>query len=436
MEAVLAKAAQQRDGAPGGRPGLGMRRTGQDDEDAQGAEYGSGSGRRPGYSPRVLDADIITAEAELAAIEPEWEGLAEAAGLPFMSAAWVRAWWSAMAPAGARPRVVAVRDRARLVAVAPFYVEPAQTRRRVDYRLPCIDLGAGLAPVARPGEEWAAAAAVAARLDEAAPRPDLVALEGMPVSSPWPLALGEGWPSRVSPVLRRYAVMGRPTVSLAGGSFDAWLKAKSSNFRSQMLRARRRFAAADGVERVATAATLAEDVATFMRLHALRWEELGDSTLVGYGDRVPRLLLQAGRALVGTGRFRLRVLELGGEPIAAQLFLAAGGEVVYVNGGWDPRHAQLKPSMIGLLGAIEHAFAAGDRRVDLGLGEQSYKLRFADGVDHVAWSVLLVPGRRLPLTAARTAPMLVSAAARRAAKRALTDEQAQRLRRLRARRAG
>jgi CelD/BcsL family acetyltransferase involved in cellulose biosynthesis len=127
------------------------------------------------------------------------------------------------------------------------------------------------------------------------------------------------------------------------------------------------------------------------------------------------------------------MLEVGGQAISAQLFTTAGGEVMYVNGGWDEAFARLRPPMLAILDEVEAAFDRGERRLDLGPGEQPYKLRFADGNDPVAWTVLLVPGRRLAPTAARTAPLLSWMLVREALRRALSGEQVDRLRALRAR---
>jgi hypothetical protein len=46
----------------------------------------------------------------------------------------------------------------------------------------------------------------------------------------------------------------------------------------------------------------------------------------------------------------------------------------------------------------------------------------------VAWSMIVLPGRRLALTYARSVPMLTRQALRAAGKRALTGEQVERLR--------
>jgi CelD/BcsL family acetyltransferase involved in cellulose biosynthesis len=283
------------------------------------------------------------------------------------------------------------------------------------------------------GREWEVAASVGAALDDATPRPHLVALEGLPVATPWAAALHDRWPGARLPTVRRYHVHGCPIVTLREPSFDAWLAGKSANFRGQMRRLRRQFAAAGGTTRLTTDATLEHDVAAFVRLHTQRWEGLGSSNLVQLGERLPAFLQDIGEALLPSGRFRLRVLEIGGEAISAQLFLAAGDTVLYLNGGWDERHAKLKPSMLGLLDTVEATYAQGERRIDLGPGEQAYKQRFADDNNPIGWNILVPPGHRRLLTRAHTAPMLTRYAVRDVAKRALTDEQVKRLRTLRTR---
>jgi CelD/BcsL family acetyltransferase involved in cellulose biosynthesis len=378
------------------------------------------------------EAELIAEVDSLRDIATEWDALAVACGEPQMSPAWIEPWWRYLAPAQAEPRVVAVRDGGRLIGLAPFFVD-RQARGRVDYRLPDIRIFGRLSPLATPGREWEVASAVGRAFSAALPQPDLLALEALPLASAWAVALRDQWPSQFRPILSQYVVCGCPTLSLRDASFENWLAAKSPNFRGQMRRLSRRFEAESGATRTSTPATLNTDIDAFVALHGARWEGRGDSNLVAFGDQLSPMLREVGERLLDSGRFRMRMLEIDGEPISAQLFLAAGPRVLYVNGGWDERFAHLKPPMLGLLGAIEDAFERGDRRLDFGLGEQRYKLRFADGNDPVAWSVLMVPSRRLPLTWARTAPMLVQSATRDALKRALSPEQTNRLRQFRAR---
>jgi len=346
-----------------------------------------------------------------------------------MSPACVTAWWRHLAPSAAEPRVVVVRDDGAIVGLAPFYVDLAGRGGRLGLRLPGIELGAGLAPLAASGREQAVVGALAEALADSSVCPDLVALEGTPLAADWAESLREAWPGRRRPASRRYQVSGSPTASLRAPSFDAWFSTKSSNFRSEMRRLRRQFAAAGGAMRLSTLNTLRSDVDIFVRLHGSRWEERGSSSFVGLGAGLPAVLNDIGQALLNQeGRFRLLLFEVEGEPISAQLFLAAGGRVLYINGGWDERFAKFKPSMLGLLAVIEDAFERGEDHIDLGLGEQHYKLRFADGDDPVAWTILIPAGVRLPLTLLRTAPMRGRATLKNMLKHRLSEKQIIKLR--------
>jgi CelD/BcsL family acetyltransferase involved in cellulose biosynthesis len=375
----------------------------------------------------MLAAELIADVERLRELEPEWEALADACALPQMSPAWVLAWWRHVAPRRAVPRTVVVRDGDTVVGLAPFYVEPG-AGGRVDYRLPGIEIAGRLAPLALPDRAWDVAAAVAHTLADATPRPDALRFESTPLESHWLTALRAEWPGALRPPLRLTQVEGNPLMSLVEGSFEAWLAGRSSNFRGQMRRLRRRFAEAGGVSRLASRATLAADAAALTRLHAMRWDGRGHSNLVDLGDRFTAFVVELGERLLDSGRFALRVLELDGEPICAQLFVAAGGTFLFVNGGWDERHASLRPSLVCLLDAVEDVFQRGAQRFDLGLGVQSYKQRFADGSAPTGWALLMVPGARLPITAARTAPALAHARLRDGARRVLSQERFEQLR--------
>jgi CelD/BcsL family acetyltransferase involved in cellulose biosynthesis len=376
------------------------------------------------------ETELVTDVERLGALAPEWDALAEACELPQMSPAWVLAWWHHIAPERAVPRTVVVRDGDALVGLAPFYAEPG-AGGRVDYRLPGIEIAGRLAPLALADREWDVAEAVAHALADATPRPDALRFEGTPLGAHWLTALRAEWPGPLRPPLRLTQVEGNPLMSLEEGSFEAWLAGRSSNFRGQMRRLRRRFADAGGVSRLATSATLAADAAALTRLHALRWDGKGHSNLVDLGDRFTAFVVELGEQLLESGRFALRILELDGKPICAQLFVGAGGTFLFVNGGWDERHAALRPSLVCLLDAVEDVFERGAQRFDLGLGVQSYKLRFADGNAPLTWAVLMVPGARLPLTAARTAPALAHARLRDGARRLLSEERVEQLRSVR-----
>jgi CelD/BcsL family acetyltransferase involved in cellulose biosynthesis len=377
-----------------------------------------------------LEAEIVADRDQTDALAPAWHALAVACREPLATPGWMLTLWRQLEADAQAPRIVAVREAGQLVGLAPLCVERASSSH-AGYRL-LSGATPRTTPLAVAGREWEVAGAVANALAGASPRPDLLALEGIPVAGGWPLALAEQWPGRMRPLLRRYFTMSSPTLALTP-SFDAWLGAKSSNFRSQMRRMRRRFAEAGGTGRFSTQETLHDDVAALVRLHAGRWRGRGESSIVAGGAALAAAFEATGRLLLEDGGLRLRMLEVDGEAISAQLFAAAGGEVIYFNGGWDERFARLKPAMLGILDAIEDAFERGDARMDLGPGAQPYKLRFADGAEPLSWWVLIPPGRHLPLTLARTLPTTTWRELRTAAKRALPPERVDRLRELRGR---
>ena len=145
-------------------------------------------------------------------------------------------------------------------------------------------------------------------------------------------------------------------------------------------------------------------------MHAGRWEGRAESRLTGPGVRE---WLGEAAAAMGPDRLRLWAAEIDGELISVQLFQAAGDEIKYWNGGWLEQHADVKPTMLTILAAIEDAIARGQRRLDLGAGTHDYKLRFADGEDPIAWRGLIVAGPRWPRTRAELAPRVLRYRAKR-----------------------
>jgi CelD/BcsL family acetyltransferase involved in cellulose biosynthesis len=380
----------------------------------------------------MLDWQVLTDPADLEALAPEWDQLAVQNGLPMMAPACVLGWRRHLAPALAEFRAIAVFDGSQLAGLAPFYLDGG--RRALGMRLPGIELAGGLAPLVAPGRAGEVGGAFAAALARSPLCRGPVSLEGNPRSLDWADTLAQGWPGRLRPASRRYQVQGCPKATLDATSFEQWLTSKSANFRGSMRRMRRHFLAAGGRSRTSTRDTLRQDVEAFVRLHTERWQGKGGSSFVRLGSALADLLVEIGRAqLDQEGRFRMRVLEIDGEPITAQLFLAAGERVHYVNGGWDARFGGLKPPMLALLDTVEEAFSRGETVLDLGLGQQTYKLRFADSVDDVVWDMLIPADVHMPLALLRTAPIRSAAILRSAVKSRLPEPQLTRLRRLRER---
>jgi len=378
----------------------------------------------------VLDAQLIVREDEAARLAVEWDALAVALGEPLSAPAWMLAWWRHVAPPSAELRIVAVRDRGELVGLVPLHVDRARRATARCYRLLAYDMSSSIAPLARPERVREVAAATTRLLSPKSVRPELLELAPLSASSPWPLALRERWPARMRPLVYRRELHVAPTVSLANGSFQAWLEERGARFRANARRYRKLFAQEGGVYRRADASTVEADLATFARLHASRWEGLGHSRLVALGERLPAFLGDVARNL-GDERFRLLMLEIDGEAICADLWVAAGGEVTGVNIGWDERHKRLSPPRLAFLAAIEDAYARGERQLNLGWGRVDYKQGYTTTADAVAWDLVLPPGSQLARAVARTAPGILRLRAREHAHRILAPQQLEWLRALR-----
>jgi CelD/BcsL family acetyltransferase involved in cellulose biosynthesis len=356
-------------------------------------------------------AEVIDDLAAAAALAPAWDELAQEASLPLCAPGWMLSWWRHMAPEGSELRIVAVRDGETLVARAPWCAGRGP-RGRIDVRFLGAQISDRVDVLCRPGREREAADAIRRAIPSLRPRPDLIAFEAVAASSVWTRLLASGAAGRARLAPYRNSELPAPTVTLPlQGGFDGWMAGRSSNFRSQMRRMRRKLESAGGAVRMLREpGEVSDGLAALLALHRERWSGRGESGLARAG--VPELLAGAAAAL-GPDRLRLWVAEIDGEPISVQLFIAAGSEIKYWNGGWAEAHAALKPSMLTILAAIEDAIGRGERRMDLGVGTHEYKLRFADGEDPITWGGLIARNRRWAATRAELAPVVLRYRAKR-----------------------
>lgn len=336
----------------------------------------------------ALRTEIFEDTERLGALLEHWDALAVVNGLPYSAPAWQLAWWRHCAPAAAVLRVVAAWDGERLAGIAPFFARPAGlgTWR---YALLASPVSCRTEPLSAEADRERCAAAFAAALAGARPRAATITLSQVPERSPWPQLLRAAWPQG-APGLHREVTVAAPVVALDAGDLDAWLAARSSNFRSQVRGARRKAEARGLAVRDAPVRDIDEAVAELLRLHASRWDRRGGSDLP---EGVDRMLVEAARQLVPRGRMWL--LRIAGEDatVAALLFVAAGGQLAYWNGGFDEEHADLRPGLVTLVEATGRAIAAGCDRLDLGPGDAPYKRRLTDREDALVTWALVAPGR-------------------------------------------
>ena len=363
----------------------------------------------------MLRAEIVTDLSSLSDCYDAWDELAVENGRPFCAPAWMLSWWRHLRPERAELRAVIVRAGESVVGIAPFFCQVGGVGP-VRYRLLGSRASGRLEPLARRDQGDAVAALVARSLASVSPRPDLVVFEGVPTMSTWPALLRDAWPGR-PPWRRRSYPTVAPTLTLEETSFEEWFKSRPSHFRQEVRRRRRRLEERGAVFRLAsTEEEVERDLQSFYRLHYARWRDKGGSGVLT--PQVERLLSDAAAALVASGRFRVWSIDVDGETISSQIFVAAGGEVAYWLGGFDASWAKLGPAIQAVLVAAEDAWERGDKRLDLGAGAQEYKYSFADGQDVLEWVSLAPRGGRYPLTRLQLAPQI----AREAVSKRLSPE--------------
>ena len=323
-----------------------------------------------------------------------WDVLAVECARPYCSPAWLLPWWRHAAPTGARLRTVVVLDGEELVAIAPLYA--SRDGGLDQHRLLGRGASLGVEPLARKGAERESARLIASAL---VGKSVVLDLEGIRAASPWPRHLADAWPGGAR--LRRELSLVAPALTLAGSSFEDWLASKSKHFRSQIRRDRRRLDEAGAHFRLAqTQEELAGGLEAFAALHRARWDDRGGSDVLTEG--VERMLPEVARELGPSGRLRLWTIEIDGKVIAADVWLAAGGEVSWWLTGFDDAWHAVTPTLQSLVAALEHAWASGDQHVDFGGGDQLLKSRLAEDEDRLDW--LLVVPRGQPLTSLRLLP--------------------------------
>jgi CelD/BcsL family acetyltransferase involved in cellulose biosynthesis len=344
---------------------------------------------------RMLAATVVDQVSALVELAPEWDELALAAVSPTSSPGWMLPWWDHAAPAGATLNVVAVHEGDRLVGLAPFC--------RVDLgqgtRLEVLAGGSFSSTVtvpAAPGREAEVATAVAAALARSPRPPDSIEIGPAATEDPWPRALRSAWPGR-RPLVLDAEPIPAPVIELDEGGFEGWLESRRPSFRKAVRRRRRGFEKAGGTFRQCTEETFEADIEAFARLHASRWRGLGQSRLVEMEERLRPMMIDVARALGPGERFRIHLLEVAGEPIAAALSIEAGGEVSAVNTGWDQAHRHLSPLQLLQVDAVEDSAARGDRRINLGRGASEAKLAVATGEEQVVEALLLPLTARAPV---------------------------------------
>jgi CelD/BcsL family acetyltransferase involved in cellulose biosynthesis len=352
---------------------------------------------RPSRPPAELALEV---GGELGPLRAVWTKLAERGRNLFGTWEWASTWWRHFGHD--RPlHLVVVRRGAEPIGLLPLYrwkQHPMTVLRFVGHG-PADELG----PVGDPEAGVPLARSLRRslhRLDA-----DLLLAEQLPRGQDWGVLLGG----------RRLAAEASPVVRFDAGGWEAYLRARSANFREQVRRRARKLAREHRVAYRMSDGThdLDRDLDLLFRLHDARWVDAPTNF------RAHEVFHRAfAPVAVEQGWLRLWFLEVDGAVVAALYGFRYAGIESYYQAGRDPAWDHYRVGFVLLAHAIRQAADDGIREYRLLRGAEDYKLRFAvadPGLETVAVARGPLARAALPALAAMgAAPGPLGATARRA----------------------
>lgn len=343
------------------------------------------SGHAPVAAPQQAAAPIsvqaLRTGQEFAQLAAEWNRLHEAAAeaSPFTAWAWQFEWWRVYG-AGRRLHILTARREGELCGVLPLYVE---TQNALGLRARVARLiGTGgdtypddLGPFFSPEHESEARRALIAEA-LASTEWDALSLEDMDSRLPFGKAVADAAARRASRVPHEPIVY----IDLPP-TWEAYLASLSRNRRSKIRSQRKKLHQETGARFLVwnDAAGIDGAFDRFVALHHKRWRAAGQESEAFQTPQYREFHRSVVRSALLRGALRLYTLDVGGTPAAMLYALRFRKSVFIVQSAMDPDLSRLRPGLVLLGHAIEHAIEEGNRVFDFLRGEHSYKDHLAHG---------------------------------------------------------
>jgi CelD/BcsL family acetyltransferase involved in cellulose biosynthesis len=328
-----------------------------------------------------LKLQLLDYEGALSELRPSWQQLhTECEAVPFLRWSWLALWWDIYRQRGDRLHLLVVRDGARLVAVAPLYLQHSQNdclrflgTGESEYEEVCSEyLDLLIAPgyerdclnlfrdyLLSPARRW-----TQMQFDRTLPGSLIERLIHRLDERCSVLMEHSGWRYRLS--LPRSA--------------DDWLAMLSDSTRDKLRRSERKLSRAGGLraERARTADDAERLLDELTRLHSARWAERGRAGVFA-APRFNAFHRQLTRQLIGQDSLNLALYRIDEQPAVGLYSLHGQRSTYYYQSGFDLRRfGSHSPLFVAHCREIFAAIARGDRYYDfMRSGERSaHKLRF------------------------------------------------------------
>jgi CelD/BcsL family acetyltransferase involved in cellulose biosynthesis len=304
---------------------------------------------------------------QIEVLADEWDRLADrVGGPPFLRPGWFSVWWRAFG--SGQLVLLTIRREGELAGVLPLARRRGALEALANYHTPAFGLLAEHPGVAE------------GLIREAlAQRPRRLSLDLLDVAQTdvgvAARAAGENGYRQLTRTQQR-----TPAVEISG-DWERFRAGLGRSFRKELGRQRRRLAERGevtfdvdrGGER------LDERLREAFTVEGSGWKSEGGTAIA---SRPETRTFYEGIAqwAAGRGMLRLCFLRLDGVPIAVDYALEDSGVRFILKGGFEVEYARQSPGSLLLESGLEDAFAAGLGRVELGGGEDAYKLRWTEAV--------------------------------------------------------
>ncbi len=307
----------------------------------------------------------ITTTEGLEALRPEWSRLFAQCpdATPFQSPEWLLPWWRHLG--GGELFVLALRDKAHLVGVAPLFFHEWQGRRQVspigvsqsDY----FDL------LLLPEYVSEGVQIVFDALVQAQSRWDICILPEVREGSPLLNASTTGhWSLTIEPT-ETCPVLNLPS------SADEFASGLAAHHRRNLRRAQRLLDEMGGGQiELADANTVREFMEALFRLHTARWSQENEPGVLGAAS-VREFHCQVAWEFLRSNMLRLYGLRRNGTIASVMYDFASHNRVFAYLGGFEPELDRASPGTLLTFNAIRQAVQAGCREYDFMRGAEYHK---------------------------------------------------------------
>jgi len=342
---------------------------------------------------RESDVDLYRGLLEFPDIEDGWRSIVEPSGNAFITPEWTSAWLRHYGDEAASLVAVTRGSGGEIDGVLPLVRSNSRPRT---IRFAGANVGDYFHPAARGEADQEQLARAAAQALSAEGGWSVLVLDNVDAESGWWREMAKR--SDRSLAVSVYRETALPRIDFDGDDWEAFLAARSRNFRSQIRRRERKLEREHALRyrRTEAEAELERDLSTFFELHDARWTKRGGSSSAS--PRVRAFHQDFARGALRRGWLRLWFLEADGQEVAAWYGWHLGGRYSYYLAGFSPEWADRNVGSVLLAHTIRSAIQEGAASYELLLGEEAYKSRFATAERPILTAVItprLHPARAL-----------------------------------------